>query len=94
MSGGGYFGSYSLMILKFEYTCIDMLVDIKRDINHDSSFNSSQEKPVDEYQLPAEREADHKPKRSVPSLEPIIALLVIACNRPTYIRQTLDTLLK
>lgn len=68
-----------------------MLVDIKRDINHASSFNSS---PVDEHQLPVEQESDNKPKRSVPSLEPIIALLVIACNRPTYIRQTLDTLLK
>ena len=67
-----------------------MLVDIKRDINH----NSSQEKPVDERQVPAEVEGDHKPKRSVPSLEPIIALLVIACNRPNYIRETLDTLLK
>lgn len=71
-----------------------MLVDIKRDINHASSFNSSQAKPVDEHQLPVEQESDNKPKRSVPSLEPIIALLVIACNRPTYIRQTLDTLLK
>ena len=73
---------------------IDMLVDIKKDINHDYSFNSSQEKPVDQHQLPAEQESDHKPKRSVPSLEPIIALVVIACNRPNYIRQTLDTLLK
>ena len=73
---------------------IDMLVDIKKDINHGHSFNSSQENPVDEHQLPAELESDHKPKRSVPSLEPIIALVVIACNRPNYIRQTLDTLLK
>ena len=71
-----------------------MLVDIKRDINHDKPFNSSQRKPIDEHQVPAELKIDPKPKRSVPSLEPIIALLVIACNRPTYIRQTLDTLLK
>ena len=72
-----------------------MLVDIKKDINHESSFNSSQEKlPINEHQLPAEQESDLKPKRSVPSLEPIIAVVVIACNRPNYIRQTLDTLLK
>ncbi len=29
-----------------------------------------------------------------PSIEPVIAVLVIACNRVDYIRQTLDNLLK
>ena len=72
---------------------IDMLVDIKRDVNHQNPHNSSQAKSMDD-QLPVVPENEHNSKRSVASLEPIIAVVVIACNRPDYIRQTLDNLLK
>lgn len=70
-----------------------MLIDIKRDVSHQHSSNLSLENTVNN-QLPAAPEGDHISKRSVPSLEPIIALVVIACSRPDYIRQTLDNLLK
>lgn len=82
------------LLLDDIYMTVDMLVDIKRDVNQEYAFNSSREKLVNELQVPAEQESDLKPKHSVPSLEPIIAVVVIACNRPNYIRQTLDTLLK
>lgn len=67
-----------------------MLVDIKRDINHDKSVNLSQAKSIDNEKDPP----DFGVERNVISLEPIIAVVVIACNRPDYIRQTLDNLLK
>lgn len=70
-----------------------MLIDIKQDVNHEQSHNLSQAKSVNNEQLSVVP-GDHNAKRSVPSLEPIIALVVIACNRPDYIKQTLDTLLK
>ena len=71
-----------------------MLVDIKKDVNHQYPSNSSQAKSVVKQVFPEAPAGDPSIKRSVPSLEPIIAIVVIACNRPDYIRQTLDTLLK
>lgn len=70
-----------------------MLIDIKRDINHQKPVNLSQAKSINnESELEVDRNVIDR--RNVPSLEPIIALVVIACNRPDYIRQTLDNLLK
>ena len=73
-----------------------MLIDIKRDINHQNTVNSSQAKSVDDDKNIHDFGVDHNVnvKRNSPSLEPIIAVVVIACNRPDYIRQTLDNLLK
>lgn len=71
-----------------------MLVDIKRDVSHQHLSNLSQAESVINKLFPGAPEGDHGVKRSVPSLEPIIAILVIACNRPDYVRQTLDSLLK
>ena len=81
-------------ILSFSFLSVDMLVDIKRDVSHQYPSNSSQAKSIVKQLFPEAPEGDPGVKRSVPSLEPIIALVVIACNRPDYIRQTLDTLLK
>lgn len=70
-----------------------MLIDIKRDINRQKPVNLSQAKSINnESELEVDRNVIDR--RNVPSLEPIIALVVIACNRPDYIRQTLDNLLK
>ena len=81
-------------ILSFSFLYVDMLVDIKRDVSHQHLSNSSQAKSIVKQLSPEAPEGHPGVKRSVPSLEPIIAIVVIACNRPDYIRQTLDTLLK
>ena len=79
--------------LTLSYFNLDMLIDIRKDVRHQHSFNQSQPDSVKDQHLP-DIPVDYINKRSASSLEPIIALVVIACNRPDYIRQTLDNLLK
>lgn len=71
----------------------DILVEIRREIKVNYSHFKPQPPPV-AVPSPAEIQVQKRNVEEAATLEPSIAVLVIACNRENYIRQTLDNLLK
>ena len=62
---------------------LDLLIDMRKDLKRRNFTAETQKISVP---LPRVKKDNN--------LEPVIAILVIACNREDYVRQTLDTLLE
>lgn len=67
------------LLVSKEFLCADMLSDLRKPVPGKNLTSSS---------------ILHTSRRPIKPIEPSIAVLVIACNRVDYVKQTLDELLK
>ena len=71
---------------------VDLLVNIRQVLRINSSLDKAHQ-PV-AVPSPGDVVNVHKRSNVEATLEPSLAVLVIACDRENYVRDTLDTLLK